>query len=85
MADNFRFGRPLKHAVACCTKPVGCAITDEGCLFLRHPWKRANVFHDPTVRCQAKGYGPEPDPDHPGRLLERQCALLHGHEGAHDG
>lgn len=42
---DFQFGNPKVNAVTgnCCGKPVGCTMTHEGCVYLSHPWKRANV------------------------------------------
>jgi hypothetical protein len=28
----------------CCSKPVGCSMTHEGCAYLQHPWKREHVW-----------------------------------------
>jgi hypothetical protein len=59
---DFEFGNPKVNAAgfSCCGKPVGCTIKSDGCAYLHHPWKRAHVFGDPTVRCQAKSIGPYP-------------------------
>lgn len=74
---EFQFGNPKvnEHSGSCCGKPQGCTMTHDGCLYLRHPWKRANVFGDETVRCQAVRVNPETN-------VQEQCELNHGHEGA---
>jgi len=74
---GFQFGSPKVNvtSVTCCGKPRGCDMTHDGCLYLHHPWKRAIVFGDTTVQCQAMGL--ELD----GRRT--QCVLLHGHSGGH--
>lgn len=79
--SDIGFGRPMKNKVDCCTKPRGCMITNPSCLFLKHPWKRANVFHDPTVRCQATSVD---DGTVSGEWRQLQCRLLNGHDGPHD-
>jgi hypothetical protein len=64
-------GNP-KAGSACCGKPRGCTMTHDGCSYLRHPWKRAVVYGDETVRCQAAG------------VLDGvpvQCALMNRHDG----
>jgi hypothetical protein len=67
----FRLGHPnLPDSANCCGKPIGCTATD-GCLMLSHPWKRAMLFDDRTVRCQAWTGGASPE----------QCLLLNGHDG----
>ena len=38
--DDFQFG----NGGSCCGKPVGCNMTHEGCVWLRHPWKQEHVF-----------------------------------------
>lgn len=65
---EFQFGNGRK----CCAKPVGCTVTARGCMYLRHPWKRAVVFHDQTVPCQKTSY-----PD----LVFMRCTLLNDHSG----
>lgn len=77
---DFEFGNPKVNAAgfSCCGKPVGCTIKSEGCAYLHHPWKRAHVFGDPTVRCQATCLRPHPDS---GVVVGMQCSLKHGHEG----
>ena len=73
MTDTFQFG--VNHpGLRCCGKPVGCTITHDGCAHLRHPWKRAHVFGDVTVRCQARSL------DDSGTVV--QCGLFHGHDGS---
>lgn len=39
---GFHFGSCLAviKGAPCCTKPVGCTMTHEGCLFRNHRWKR---------------------------------------------
>jgi hypothetical protein len=66
---EFQFGNPRVNAVTqhCCGKPRGCTMTHEGCVYLKHPWKRAMLFNDTTVRCQATAQS-------------GQCTLNHGHE-----
>ena len=69
-------GKEKVNAVAgarCCGKPRGCRMTHGGCLFLRHPWKRAMLFDDRTVRCQAMGVDPATG-------CATQCDQMHGHE-----
>lgn len=70
-----QIGDARLNAHACCGKPRGCTMTHDGCAYLRHPWKRAMVFCDTTVRCQARGTDPETGEDF-------QCPLLNGHDGA---
>lgn len=83
--EEFQFGRKnLKTGGGCCGKPVGCSMTHDGCCFLRHPWKRANVFHEEGAPCTATSYSPDRDgvvrggPD-----TQKRCVLPAGHEGAH--
>jgi hypothetical protein len=78
MSESFQFGNPKvnEHGFSCCGKPRGCTMTHEGCAYLSHPWKRAMVFGDTTVQCQATGVDPESGE-------QTQCSLLNGHDGAH--
>jgi len=41
----FEFGDPRVNRASGgrCGKPVGCNMTHEHCLYLRHPWKLKNV------------------------------------------
>jgi hypothetical protein len=68
--SDFAFGNGKK----CCDKPVGCTMTHPGCKWLKHPWKRAMVFGDETVPCQAKSYPPDPDGDGQ-QTKEMHCVL----------
>lgn len=77
MTDQpFEFGNPKVNAAGfrCCGKPRGCTMRHEGCAYRNHPWKRAVLDNDPTVRCQ-KTWLP------PGSQEFAQCVLLNGHSG----
>jgi hypothetical protein len=54
--DGFEFGNPKvnEHSGSCCGKPQGCTMTHDGCLYLRHPWKRSALFNERVCwRCGA--------------------------------
>jgi hypothetical protein len=72
ISDDFQFG----NGKVCCNKPVGCTMTHAGCKWLKHPWKRANVFGDGTVQCQATSYPPDPGTGQPRRM---NCVLPASH------
>lgn len=58
---DLRFGRENKTTGgSCCGKPVGCTMTHESCLYLRHPWKRQMVFGEMTGRCMASSVQIDP-------------------------
>lgn len=75
VATEFRFGRENKRTGGwCCGKPVGCTMTHDGCCYLRHPWKRANVFHEPDAPCTKSWLDPVAQE-------WRTCSLSIEHEG----
>ena len=78
--DTVQFGRVTRIG-ACCNKPVGCTMCPPGCLWKRHPWKRANVFGDTTAPCQAKSYPTDPES---GEAYEMTCTLPSDGHQAHE-
>lgn len=72
MSGELRFGRVLPEGSRCCGKPRGCGMTHDGCLYLRHPWKRAMLIDDRSAPCQAEAVID-------GAAVP--CVRLHGHEG----
>lgn len=79
---NFEYGNPRVNAAGfqCCGKPVGCTSQAEGCAYLHHPWKRAIVFGDTSVRCQATCSRPHPVT---GEMAAWECSSNNGHDGDH--
>ena len=69
--DGFQIGKANHKGGGCCNKPFGCTRRDGGCLFPQHPWKRAMLDGDTSVRCQASS-------------IDGQCILKSGHDGSHD-
>lgn len=63
--------------MGCCGKPRGCSRTDAGCAHLRHPWKRAVLSGETSVRCQATCVRSHPET---GEAVNMQCVLRNGHE-----
>jgi hypothetical protein len=69
---SFAFGPSKVQGHDCCGKPRGCNMRHDGCVYPQHPWKRAVLDNDTTVRCQ--GISVDPDTNQ-----QRQCPLRHGH------
>jgi hypothetical protein len=84
MTFSFLGSDATEGFTSCCGKPVGCS--SRTCRLGQHPWKRDVYDHDPQVRCQAVGYGPDPVTGivRGGADTQRQCRLPAGHAGIHD-